>query len=43
VFKLTKKILNAVNNRLVVGGIFCDLKNVFGCVNHDMLLCCYLN
>jgi len=32
-------MLLALNNKLTVGGIFCDLEKVFNCVNHDMLLC----
>jgi len=29
IYKLTTRILNAMNNELVVGGIFCNLKEVF--------------
>jgi hypothetical protein len=37
-YKLTDDILNALNNRMMVGGIFCDLQKAFDCVNLDILL-----
>jgi len=37
-YKLIDDILNALNNRMTVGGIFCDLQKAFDCVNHDILL-----
>jgi len=37
-YKLTTEILNAMNNKLLVGGIFCDSEKASDCVNHDILL-----
>jgi hypothetical protein len=36
--KVTDEILNALNNRMMVGSIFCDLQKAFDCVNHNILL-----
>jgi hypothetical protein len=37
-FKLISEILLALNNKLTVGGIFCDLEKAVDSVNHDILL-----
>ena len=37
-YQLTNGILYALNSKLHMGGIFCDLAKAFGCVNHEILL-----
>jgi hypothetical protein len=37
-YTLTQQILTGLNNKIKVGGIFCDLHKAFDCVNHDILL-----
>jgi len=34
--KLTDDILHALNNRMMVGGIFCNIQKAFDCVNHKL-------
>jgi hypothetical protein len=36
-YEVTIVILNSVNNKLAVEGIFCDLEKVFDCVDHEIL------
>jgi len=37
-YQLPNKILNALNNNLLIGGIFCNFLKAFDCVNHKILL-----
>jgi hypothetical protein len=37
IYKLTSEILNAMNNKLLVGGIICDLEKAF-CIDRGILL-----
>jgi len=38
IYQLTNNILKALDNKCLVGGIFCDLTKVFDCVDHGILL-----
>jgi len=37
-YKLINEVLNALNNKQIVGGIFCDLTKAFDCVDHGILI-----
>jgi hypothetical protein len=37
-YNLINNILKALNNKMWVGGIFCDLTKAFDHVNHDILM-----
>jgi hypothetical protein len=37
-FKLKDCILKSLNQKMHVGGIFCDLTKAFDCVNHELFL-----
>jgi hypothetical protein len=36
IYKLTTEILNLMNSKLAVGGIFCDLEKAFDHVDHGI-------
>jgi hypothetical protein len=38
IFNLIARILDSLNKKMQVYGIFCDLQKAFDCVNHEILL-----
>jgi len=36
-YQLTNEVLNALNNKLLIGGILCNFKKTFACVNYKIL------
>jgi exonuclease III len=38
IYMLVNEILNALNSKLTVGGIFFDLEKAFDCLNHNILI-----
>jgi hypothetical protein len=37
-YKLLEAVLTSLNNKSIVGGIFCDIRKVFDVVNHKILM-----
>jgi hypothetical protein len=37
-YELGNEIMNALDKKLLVGGIFCELTKAINCVNHDTVL-----
>jgi hypothetical protein len=38
IFSLISGILNALNQKTLASGIFCDLEKAFDCISHKILL-----
>jgi len=37
-YKLINEVLNVLKNKQIVGGMFCDIRKAFSCVDHDILI-----
>ena len=38
IYTLINNVLSSLSNKIIVGGLFCDLRKAFNCVNYDILL-----
>ena len=38
IYTLINKILSSLNNKIMVGGLFCDLQKAFDYVNYDIII-----
>jgi len=38
IYTLINNVLSSLSNKIIVGGLFCDLQEAFDCVNYDILL-----